>query len=112
MDKTAKAIFERGTEILNLAIRLQSEKDGVCRPLVGEFNKTKQLDALSSDADAVSTHLALMMQLSVQAERLSALGKRLEAAGEISLQWGDSYSQAALTYLEGLANHKIEASNR
>lgn len=109
MDNTAQAIFERGTEILNLAISLQSAKDGVCRPLIGEFDQSKQLDALADDANTVSTHLALMIQLYEQGNRLSKIGKQLEAAGLVNVAWGGSYSQAALTYVEGLAAREIEA---
>lgn len=103
MENTAKKAFEIGTNILNLAIKLQSEKDGISRLLVGEMDKTKQVDELSKNADDVSAYLAMSIQTSEQSQRLSKLGKKLEAEGLVTMNWGDSYSQTALNYLEDLA---------
>ncbi len=52
-----KEEIERGVELIELCQKLQSEKDGVNRPKIGEIDKTKTLDPFAMDISKTATWL-------------------------------------------------------
>lgn len=90
--------IERGVELLTLCQRLQSEKDGIARPNPFEIDKTKTLDQFAQDVNHAITNMTALRQLMPMAAQLADLGRKLEASGQISVDYGDDYSQKALEF--------------
>ena len=95
-----KKDIDRGIELLWLCQSLQSEKDGVDRPSHFQIDKSKTLDSFAQDVSRAVTNMSALYKMMPQTERLSAVGRELERKGIIELSGGDSYSEAALAYLE------------
>jgi hypothetical protein len=89
---------ERGIELLTLCQRLQSEKDGIARPNSFEIDKTKTLDQFAQDVNHAITNMNALRHLLPMAIKLADLGRKLEASGQISVDYGDDYGQKALEF--------------
>lgn len=94
-----KQQVDRGIELLELCQKLQSEKDGVDRPALHSFDKSKTLDDFAMDISAAAANMASLHKLFPMMNDLAALGRKLEANGLISPDVGDDYSRSALNYL-------------
>src|SRR3546814_2072531 len=70
--------IERGIELLRLCQQLQSEKDGIDRPGLEEFDKTKVLDGFAMDINTAVTNMSALYKLIPMMLQLSALGRRSE----------------------------------
>ena len=97
--------IDRGVELLKLSQILQSEKDGVDRPLPGVFDRTKTLDQFAIDVDRAVIHMLHLHQLIPMMLELSELGRHLHKRGEIKVAYGDDFSRAALDHF--LRIHEI-----
>lgn len=95
--------IERGTELLTLCQRLQSEGNGVDRPAPGVFDKTKTLDTFAMDIDATIRHLHALSTLYPMMIALSRLGRKLEAEGKITRGRDEGYSPASAGVCVGRA---------
>ncbi len=89
----------RGEELLWLCQDLQSEKDGVDRPRHTSIDKSKTLDTFAMDISRSATYMVSLIKLFPIMEQLAALGRKLELEGKITLDVGNSYSEAALQYI-------------
>ncbi|RQT37451.1 hypothetical protein DF037_01590 [Burkholderia contaminans] len=96
---TIDAQIDRGIELLSLCQKLQSEKDGVDRPDAIEIDKSKTLDQFAIDVNTAITNMTSLRNLLPQFLRLAELGRKLEAEGKISVDYGGSYSSAALDFV-------------
>lgn len=94
-----KEDIERGVELLQLCQKLQSEKDGIDRPELHVIDKTKTLDEFAMDISKAATWMYSLYKLVPMMENLAALGRKLESDGKISVDAGESYSEAVLNYL-------------
>ena len=92
--------IDRGIEVLRLALRLQSEKDGVQRSEIGDLDKTKVIDSLAKDANTAATHLITLRKYVPLLLNLAEIGHRLEKQGKIKVDYGGSYPEQALAYFE------------
>jgi hypothetical protein len=97
---------ERGVELLTLCQRLQSEKDGIARPDPFEIDKTKTLDQFAQDVAHAITNMTALRKLLPMAAQLADLGRKLEASGQISVDYGDDYSQKALEFFAAAVDRK------
>ena len=89
--------IERGIELLRLCQDLQSEKDGIARPVPGSFS-FGTLDPFAQDIQDAIINMAQLPNLLAEHEALSVIGRKLASEGKISLAVGDSFSEAALSY--------------
>lgn len=92
--------IERGIELLKLCQELQSEKDGIDRPAFGVIDKTKTLDSFALDVQAAIVNMGALNKFYPILEALTALGKKLESEGKLSVSAGYSYADAALSYFK------------
>lgn len=92
--------IERGIELLRLCQKLQCEKDGIDRPDPFVFDKTKTLDQFAQDIGQAITNMAALHKLMPMMGQLSELGRTLHAAGKITVNNGDEFSQKALEFFE------------
>lgn len=88
-----------GVALLQLCLTLQSEKDGIPRPALGDINNIKELDPFTLSIQTAAADLQLLSTLEPLRNDLSALGKKLEEQGEILSVWGADYSRLALAYV-------------
>lgn len=105
MSNNYKEEIERGMELLVLCQKLQSEKDGVDRPLPGVIDKTKTLDQFAKDIGRAMTNMSALHKLIPMMLQLGELGRKLEAEGKITVDYGDDYSTTALKSI--LAEHGL-----
>jgi len=101
---------DRGVELLQLCSDLQSEKDGVNRPKINQIDKSKTLDQFAMDIQVAATNMTALYKLFPLMNDLSALGRKLQADGKISADWGDDYSRLALDYF--LSENGLEVAPR
>src|SRR3546814_12920492 len=87
-----------GIELLRLCQQLQSEKDGIDRPGLEEFDKTKVHDGFAMDINTAVTNMSALYKLIPMMLQLSALGRKLEAEGKVKVLHGDDYSPIALKF--------------
>lgn len=97
--------IEKGVELLRLCQQLQSEKDGVDRPEPFVIDKSKTLDQFARDIGQSITYMQSLHKLLPMNEQLAKLGRKLEAAGRISVEYGDDYAGAALNFV--LSEHGL-----
>lgn len=97
---------EKGVELLKLCHRLQTEKDGVDRPAPLAIDKSKALDEFTRSVNESITYMVALYRLLPMDDRLSELGRKLEADGKITVNYGGDYSEAALNYL--LSEHGVK----
>lgn len=93
--QTIQEQVDRGIELLTLCQALQSEKDGVER---AEPFKVGAEDGFSKDIEQACTNLSALNRLMPMALQLAEVGRKLEVAGKIKVDYGDDYSKAALIY--------------
>ncbi|GLT19573.1 hypothetical protein GCM10007938_33550 [Vibrio zhanjiangensis] len=93
-------VIDRGIELLWLCQSLQSEKDGVDRPSHNKIERSKVRDSFAQDIDRAVTNMSALYEMMPQTKRLSAVGRELVQKGLTELSAGESYSDAALAYLE------------
>lgn len=101
---------DRGVELLQLCSDLQSEKDGVDRPLINSVDKSKTLDQFAMDIQRAATFLTATYKLIPMMNDLAALGRKLEDDGFVEASVGDDYSRVALNYF--LQQSGIEPSTK
>lgn len=89
----------RGEELLWLCQDLQSEKDGIARPRNVPIDKAKPLDDFAKDIRQSVFNMTSLLQLIPMREKLTALGRKLEAEGSIPSALDTSYSEAALQFI-------------
>ncbi|MDO8728646.1 MAG: hypothetical protein Q7K26_01995 [bacterium] len=94
--KSTQEQVERGIELLTLCQNLQSDKDGVER---SEPFKVGAHDAFSKDIEQACTNLAALNKLIPMMLKLAEIGRKLESAKKIEVDYGGDYSEAALKYL-------------
>ncbi len=99
---------DRGVELLQLCSDLQSEKDGVNRPKINQIDMSKTIDQFAMDIQVAATNMKALYKLFPLMHDLSALGKKLQADGKISADWGDDYPRLALDYF--LSEHGLEVT--
>lgn len=100
VSEKVKAEILRGEELLWLCQDLQSAKDGIDRPSKDCWDKSKTLDDFAMDINRSATYMVSLLKLLPMNDKLTELGKKLEADGKIEpLFIGNSYSDAALNYL-------------
>lgn len=92
--------IDRAIELLWLCQSLQSEKDGVNRPINHEIDRTKVRDAFAQDIDCAVANVSALHQMIPLHKRLSAVGRELARRGVLNLSAGESHADAALSYLE------------
>lgn len=97
--------IKRGMELLVLCQQLQSEKDGIVRPVPGEFDRTKTLDDFAVDIDRAITNMSALRKLMPMTLHLGHLGRKLESEGKLQVDDGDDYSAAALKFV--MAEHGL-----
>lgn len=85
---------------------MQSAKDGVDRPSKNSMDKSKILDDFAMDIRRSGTFMVSLLQILPMIYRLTELGRKLEAEGKITVNYGDSYPDAVVNYL--LAQHGIQ----
>jgi hypothetical protein len=90
---------DRGVELLKLCLKMQCEKDGVNRPEVFEIDKSKTLDQFRMDISEAVVNMTALKQLLPMMLKLSEIGRNLEKAEKIKVDYGDDYAEAALTFL-------------
>lgn len=90
---------DRGVELLQLCSDLQSEKDGIQRPAINEINKSKTLDEFAVDIQTAATNMISLYKLFPLMNDLSQLGRKLEAEGKITMEFGEDYSRKALDFV-------------
>lgn len=90
---------EKGIELLQLCADLQSEKDGIDRPKINQIDPTKTLDQFARDIQTAATNMSALNKLFPLLNDLSELGRKLEADGKITVDYGDSFADAALNYV-------------
>lgn len=105
MNENYKQQIERGVELLVLCQQLQSEKDGISRPAPGVVDKSKTNDQFAQDIGQAVTNMKALCKLIPQMQQLGDLGRKLEAEGEIEVDYGDDYADAALKFV--LADHGL-----
>lgn len=99
ISEKVKAEILRGEELLWLCQDLQSAKDGVDRPGKDCWDKSKTLDEFAMDINRSATYMVSLLKFLPMMDKLTAVGKKLEADGKIEpLLIGNSYSDAALYY--------------
>jgi hypothetical protein len=94
-----KKQIERGIELLSLCNDLQTQKDGVDRPKIGEFDKSKVLDEFAMDISQASTNMTSLHMLFPLMNDLALLGRKLVDDGKLNVTIGDSLSRSALDYI-------------
>ncbi len=99
MSHDYKTEVQRGMELLELCQELQSARDGIDRPKPGVIDKTKTLDQFARDISAAMTNMSALQKLIPMMLQLGELGRKLEADGKITVEYGDDYSTAALNYI-------------
>lgn len=90
--------IERGIELLRLCQNLQTQRDGIDRPDLFVIDKSKTLDEFAQDIQRAAINLSALKKLIPMADQLSELGRALEDAGRIKVDYGDDYSQKALEF--------------
>ena len=99
-DKKTEKVVERGCELLQQLINYQTANDGVDRPALFSFDKSKTLDQFTMDVEEVATYLTSIQKLIPMQAELASLGRKLEASGKIVVDGGESYAEKALAYLK------------
>jgi hypothetical protein len=98
--KTAfDAEIDRGVELLLLALRLQSEKDGVDRVVPFKVDKTKVLDSFAMDIARTASNLMLLKKYMPMWLKLGELGRQLMEQEAIHPALGDDLAAFALDYV-------------
>lgn len=98
--KTTAQIVERGIDLLSLCQKLQSDVDGISRPDIFSVDKSKELDQFAMDINETALYLGMLLKLIPMQEKLSEIGKKLENSGQIKMNIGDSFAEAALGFFE------------
>lgn len=99
MPKTTDDAAKRGIELLNELLAAKSQHDGVPRSPIGVLGPKSGYDQFAQDAQEVAM-LIFAAQLAIPLmERLTAIGRALEADGVIVVDHGESYASKALDHL-------------
>lgn len=95
-----RSTVERGLELLALCLRLQSQQDGIDRPAPFVVDKSKVNDEFARNISEASVYHSSLLKLMPMAQRLTALGRALEAKNRVAVDYGDDYAEVAIAYLE------------
>lgn len=94
------SISQQGISLLILCQQLQSEKDGIKRPLpfkVG-VQADEELDDFARQIQSVCLSLSQLDNLLVMQRQLADLGRQLEQAGKLTVTAGESYADTAIAW--------------
>lgn len=95
-----QSLSQQGISLLILCQQLQSEKDGIKRPLphtVG-VQADEVLDDFARQIQNVCVSLSQLDNLLVMQRQLADLGRQLEQAGKLTVSAGDSYADTAIAW--------------
>ncbi|MFJ5338801.1 hypothetical protein PSR30_04385 [Pectobacterium carotovorum subsp. carotovorum] len=95
-----RSLSQQGINLLLLCQQLQSEKDGIKRPLpfkVG-VQADEELDDFARQIQSACLSLSQLDNLLVMQRQLVDLGRQLEQTGKIAVPAGDSYADAAMAW--------------
>lgn len=92
--------IEKGVELLQLCLKLQSEKNGQQRHSVH--------DPFYQDIQMSINYMSALHKLMPMMNNLNELGRKLEKEGKIKLEVGDDYSTEALRYV--MSEYHVEMS--
>lgn len=95
----------RGVELLWLCQELKSADDGIDRPDKDSYDKSKTLDDFAMDVRRSANNMLLLLKLLPMIDQLTTLGRKLEAEGKITVNYGADYPEAVVNYL--LVQHSI-----
>lgn len=94
------SLSQQGISLLLLCQQLQSEKDGIKRPLpfkVG-VQVDEELDDFARQIQSVCLSLSQLDNLLVMQRQLADLGRQLEQAGKLTVTAGESYADTAIAW--------------
>ncbi|GKV75847.1 hypothetical protein PEC106568_10210 [Pectobacterium carotovorum subsp. carotovorum] len=94
------SLSQQGISLLLLCQQLQSEKDGIKRPLpfkVG-VQADEELDDFARQIQSVCVSLSQLDNLLIMQRQLADLGRQLEQAGKLTVSAGDSYADTAIAW--------------
>ncbi|KFX11053.1 hypothetical protein [Pectobacterium atrosepticum] len=94
------SLSQQGISLLLRCQQLQSEKDGIKRPLpfkVG-VQADEELDDFARQIQDVCLYVVQLDNLLAMQRQLVELGRQLEQTGKIAVPAGDSYADAAMAW--------------
>lgn len=96
-----QSVAQHGISLLLLCQQLQSEKDGIKRPLPLNLGvqADEELDDFARQIQNVCVSLAQLDNLLAMQRQLADHGRQLEQSGNITVTAGNSYADAALAWL-------------
>ncbi|MDX6917779.1 hypothetical protein R9X49_22035 [Pectobacterium carotovorum] len=95
------SLSQQGINLLLLCQQLQSDKDGIKRPLPfrAGVNADEELDAFARQIQSVCISLSQLDNLLAMQRQLADFGRQLELTGKLKVTAGESYADAAMTWL-------------
>lgn len=106
-DESPATTAQRGVELLNDLIALQSSKDGVARASVGEFG---HMDDYSRRVHEIGFFMQAAAIALPALQQLNELGRALEEMGEVKQDHCNTYADSALHFLRKQVHCKKEIS--
>lgn len=96
---------QRGIELLNELIALQTTMDGVQRASIGEFGHMDDYSRRVHEIGFFMQSAALAMPV---IQQLNDLGRTLSELGHVKVDYGDTYADRALQFLRQQVQSKKE----
>lgn len=94
---------QRGIELLNELLAARSAIDGVPRSPIGVIGPKEGNDQLARDVGEVAMFIFGAQMAIPLMERLTTIGRTLEAQGAIKVDFGDAFAPKALDHLQNAA---------
>ena len=102
MSDDKNSVSHQTIELLTLCLQLQSEKDGISRPLPDKapVGLSDTFDDFARQIHQACLYASMTDSLLALQSRLADTGRKLEQDGQLRVEDGDSYATAALAWLE------------
>lgn len=102
MNDIQNSVSEQMIALLTRCLQLQSEKDGISRPLPDKapVGLSDTFDDFARQIHQACLYASMADSLLALQGRLADAGRQLEQRGQLHVEYGDSYAAAALAWLE------------
>lgn len=102
MNDVQNSVSEQMIALLTRCLQLQSEKDGIPRPLPDKapVGLSDTFDDFARQIHQACLYASMTDSLLALQNRLADTGRQLEQHGQLRVEDGDSYAAAALAWLE------------